>query len=582
MTVPDPVDGTTGGVAARYLAAVAAQDVGAPPDHPAPQGKRYRDAPRWPLRWPGPGAPPLGATGADRLSALLLGYAPRRLELITNTAFATMRGWPSTVPDLARLLPAWFTTRRAVPSGGAFHPAELYVVWAGTADLPPGVYHHDAAHHTLELLRPGDPAAALDHLLGNAAPEPRHALVVACRVVKNAGKYQTFGYQLAMMDSGVLLGQLAGSPLAGRVHLAFDPRVGESLLGLDGDLETVVAVVELPAARLGSAPVAAPGPAAAPLSTAEPLSTAAPLSAGIPLSTAVPASSGLDGDRRNLAEADPAVTALHRAIRTGAAPAPRVAPVDAPAPPTDPAPAPTAGPPVAPPPTGPPPVTPLPPPTGSAPVTPLPPTGSPVALPPPAAPSRAATARRASANDLAPGLTVGQLAGILAYAGGHRAAGALAGLTGHPRHPALWCLVDRVDGLARGAYRYDRERHLLWPSTAHDGAPDRLADRLNAGMSRAGASLFVVAGGDPPVDRLDPVALRDLYLRTGAAAQLAALAAGTVGAATRPMGGFDAAAATTLLGLPAGAVPLLHLLVGAPRPRAGALAVAFTEGSADA
>ncbi|MFI6230819.1 hypothetical protein ACIBCR_26320 [Micromonospora echinospora] len=536
MTVPDPVDGTTGGVAARYLAAVAAQDVAAPPDHPAPQGKRYRYAPRWPLRWPGPGAPPLGPTGADRLSALLLGYAPRRLELITNTAFAAMRGWPSTLPDLSRLLPAWFTTRRAVPSGGAFHPAELYVVWAGTADLPPGVYHHDAAHHTLELLRPGDPAAALDHLLGAAASEPRHALVVACRVVKNAGKYRAFGYQLAMMDSGVLLGQLAGSPLAGRVHLASDPKVGETLLGLDGDMETVVAVVELPAARLGGTPLAAPGPAAAPLSITEPPSTIAP-----------PAPSGLDGDRRNLAEADPAVTALHRAIRTGAGTAP---PVDVPVPPRDSAPVPAAG--------------------------------SPVALPTPAAPSRAATAHRASANDLAPGLTVGQLAGILAYAGGHRAAGALAELTGHPRHPDLWCLVDRVDGLAPGAYRYDRERHLLWPSTAHDGAPARLADRLNAGMSRAGASLFVVAGGDPPVGRLDPVALRDLYLRTGAAVQLAALAAGTVGAATRPMGGFDAVAATALLGLPAGAVPLLHLLLGAPRPRAGALAVAFTEGSADA
>ncbi|WP_416903301.1 hypothetical protein [Micromonospora echinospora] len=580
MTVTDPVDGTTGGVAARYLAAVAAQDLAAPPDHPAPQGKRYRDAPRWPLRWPGPGAPPLGATGTDRLSALLLGYAPRRLELITNTAFAAMRGWPSTLPDLSRLLPAWFTARRAVPSGGAFHPAELYVVWAGTADLPPGVYHHDAAHHTLELLRPGDPAAALDHLLGAAASEPRHALVVACRVVKNAGKYRAFGYQLAMMDSGVLLGQLAGSPLAGRVHLAFDPRVGEALLGLDGDLETVVAVVELPAARLGNIPAAAPGPAAAALSSSTPLSTSTPLSAAAPLSTstplpaaAPPAPSGLDGDRRNLVEADPAVTALHRAIRAGAGPAPRVAPVDAPAPPTDPAPAPTAGPPVAPPTaTGPPPVTSLPSPTGSP----------PVALPSPAVPSRAATAHRASANDLAPGLTLGQLAGILAYAGGHRAAGALAALTGHPRHPALWCLVDRVDGLAPGAYRYDRERHLLWPSSAHDGAPDRLADRLNAGMSRAGASLFVVAGGDHPVDRLDPVDLRDLYLRTGVAVQLAALAAGTVGAATRPMGGFDAVAATARLGLPAGAVPLLHLLVGAPRPRAGALAVAFTEGSADA
>ncbi|MEU9505175.1 nitroreductase family protein [Micromonospora sp. NPDC048170] len=528
----------TTGVVARYLAAVAAQGDTAPASYPPPRAKRYPTARRWPLRWPGAGAPPLGAAGPDRLSALLLGYAPRRLELITNAAFAAMSGDPATSPASARLLPAWFTSRRAVPSGGAFHPAELYVVWAGTAELPPGVYHHDAVHHALELLRPGDPGAALDRLFGDDASGPRHALVLACRAFKNAGKYRSFGYQLAMMDSGVLLGQLAGSPLAGQVRLVTDPAAAEALLGLGGELETVVAVVELPAARLGGGTTAA-----------------TPLSGAMP-----PAPVGLDGDRRNLTVADPAVTALHRAIRAGVDTAPRAALADAATPPALPQP-PAGSPPAAPPRTG------TPPPA--------------VELPPPAVPSRGATARRASANDLAPGLTVGQLAGILAYAGGHRPAGALAGLTGHPRHPALWCLVSRVDGLAPGAYRYDRDRHLLWPSTAHDGAPSRVRTSLDAGMSAAGASLFVVADG-PPIDRLDPVALRDLYLRTGAAVQLAALAAQTVGAATRPMGGFDAEAATALLGLPAGAVPLLQLLVGAPRPRAGSLAVAFTEGSADA
>ncbi|MFV2115995.1 hypothetical protein ACFHW0_27165 [Micromonospora sp. LOL_025] len=519
------------GVVAAYLRAVAAQSGAAPATYPPPRGKRYPGSRRWPLRWPGPGAPPLGPAGVDRLSALLLGYAPRRLELITNAAFAAMSGKPAASPEQARMLPAWFTSRRAVPSGGAFHAAELYVVWAGTAELPAGVYHHDPVHHALELLRPGDPGAALDRLLGAAGPEPRHALVVTCRVFKNAGKYRAFGYQLAMMDSGVLLGQLAGSPLAGPLHLAADPRTAEDLLGLAGELETVVAVVELPVSRCGGGAGVSPPP-----------SDAVP-----------PTPVGLDGDRHNLAAADPAVTALHRAVRAGARPVPRGPSTDAVAPPT---------------------------PAGSG---PSPSAGSPsVALPPPAAPSRAAAAHRASANDLAPGLTVAQLAGILAYAGGRRPGGALAELTGHPHHPALWCLVSRVDGLAPGAYRYDRDRHLLCPSTAHDGAPGRVHNPLDAAMSTAGASLFVVAEGQPPIDRLDPLALRDLYLRTGAAVQLAALAAQTVGAATRPMGGFGVGAATALLGLPAGAVPLLQLLVGVPRPRAGSLAVAFTEGSADA
>lgn len=510
---------------AGYLAAVAGQAGGIPANYPPPRAKRYPGSRRWPLPWPGPGVRPPGRTEVDRLAALLLGYAPRRLEFITTSAFAAMNGRPATIPQGARLLPVWFAARRGVPSGGAFYPAELYVAWAGAAGLPPGIYHYDSVHHALEQIRPGDPAAGLDLLLGDTGPQPRHALVVTCRVWKNAGKYRAFGYQLSMMDSGALLGQLAGSALAGRVRLVGIPAAAEDLLRLDGAVETAVAVVELPAAHLGDAP--APG-ASAP-------DTGPP--AGVP-----PAPAGLDGDRHNLAGADSAVIALHQAVRAGGEPAPT--PGARPSPRW----VPKAG--------GPPPVD----------------------LPQPAAPSRAATAHRASANDLAPGLTVGQLATVLAYAGGHRAGGAL---TGHPGHPAFWCLVTRVEGLAPGGYRYDRQRHRLWPSTRTGAGAAGTPGALNPAMSTAGASLFVVAEPDPPIHRLDPVALRDLYLRTGVSVQLAALAAQAAGAATRPLGGFDAEAVTTALGLPPGAVPLLQLLLGRPKPRAGALAVAFTEGSAD-
>ncbi|MET8197394.1 hypothetical protein ABZU22_26660 [Micromonospora sp. NPDC005222] len=528
---------------------MAVQSRDLPANYPSPRGKQYPDSRRWPLHWPGPGAPPLGRTAVDRLSALLLGYAPRRLELITDAAFATLTGQPATVTSYMRLLPLWIATRCGVPSGGAFYPAELYVVWGGTAGLPAGVYHHDPVHHALELIRPGDPATGLDLLLGNTGPQPRHAVVVTCRVWKNAGKYGAIGYGLSMMDSGVLLGQLAGSPLASRVRLLRHPAPVDALLGLDGEMETAVAVVELPAADLGDATppdlgdVAGCGDVTAPDLS---VPGADPLPAGV-----LPAPVGLDGDRRNRPGAAAAAVALHQAIRSGADSVPLAAP--------------ESGWPAVP---------------GREPAEGGPPQ---VELPPPAAPSRGATARRASATDLAPGLTVGQLAAICAYAGGHRPDGALAELTGHRHHPALWCLVTQVDGLAPGGYRYDRERHRLTPAApATSPTAVGMLSGVNTAMSMAGASLFVVAEGQPPIDRLDPLALRDLYLRTGVTAQLAALAAATVGAATRPLGSFDTQAATEALRLPPGAVPLLQLLLGRPKPRAGALVVTLTEGSADA
>lgn len=42
--------------------------------------------------------------------------------------------------------------RRSLPSGGALYPSELYV-YLKLNDLDHGIYHYDAAHHRLVLLR---------------------------------------------------------------------------------------------------------------------------------------------------------------------------------------------------------------------------------------------------------------------------------------------------------------------------------------------------------------------------------------------------------------------------------------------
>ncbi|MFI7079282.1 hypothetical protein ACIBO1_18480 [Micromonospora sp. NPDC049903] len=523
-----------GDVVARYLDAVDAQTGAAPAAYLPPQGKRYPGSPRTPLPWPGPGAPPLTDTGLDRISALLLGYGPRRVEMLTQAGMSALTGTPSSGPTFTRVLPAWFTLRWTVPSGGAYYPGEVYLVWTGSGDLPPGVYHYDHVHHCLELLRDTNPAADVDRLLGPAttatAGAERSALLLACRPWKNGSKYGAFGYQLGTVDVGVLLGQLLTWPQTGTAHLAPDPRAADDLLGLDGMLETVYAVIEIPT---GTTPDTPPG-------------------AGTPPGrTAPPESVGLTHDRLVLADADSHAVALHRAAWAGTDMPQRTAPPPAPQAPPPPAPQATT-------------------PSDAAPVhlpevTALDLTG--------------AAADRASACDLAPGLRLPQLADVLAYAGGHRTTTpALAELARHPLHPALWCLVNQVDGLPPGAYRYDPRHHLLRPSTGVDrpGPPTTVVAHR---MATAGVSIVVVAGGERPMTDLTPTEFRRLHLLIGTVVQLAALAAQAVGAAIRPIGGFSAPDIAARLGLPAGDTPVLQLLLGAPTSRAGLLAVALTEGT---
>ncbi|BCJ70365.1 nitroreductase family protein [Polymorphospora rubra] len=517
------------GVVERYLNAVRAQSAAVPASYPPPRSKRYPGSPRTPLPWPGPGAPPLTGAGLDRLSALLLGYGPRRVETLTSAGLSALTGTPSSGPVFARVLPAWFTLRRSVPSGGAYYPGEIYLAWTGSAELPAGVYHYDHVHHCLELLRSASPVAELDRLLGATGTPAngarRSALLLACRPWKNSGKYRAFGYQLGTIDVGVLLGQLLTSTPAATVHLAPDPRAADDLLGLDGVVESVYAVIELPTTA-----------------TVEP---DAP-----PDRTPPPDPVGLTNDRLALADADPSAVALHRAISAGGDAAVRADP--------------------------------HPPDTGAA-ASPPPPTTAPVRLPEVTSLDLAgAAAGRVSASDLAPGLRLGQLADILAYAGGHRATTtALDTLSRHPLHPSLWCLVSQVDGLPPGAYRYDPRQHLLWPS-AGTGPQAPTTNVVDRRMATAGVTVFVVAGGHQPMADLTPTAFRQLHLLTGAVVQLTALACQAVGAAARPIGGFSARDAAEQLGLPHGHTPVVQLLLGAPKPRAGLLAVALTEGTSDA
>jgi SagB-type dehydrogenase family enzyme len=142
--------------------------------------------------------------------------------------------------------------RRFVPSGGGLYPNEIYV-YLKTTDVPVGVYHYDAAHHRLVLLREGDFDAYLSRSLGNRCDMSVcfGTVFVSIMFWKNFYKYSNFAYRLQGLDTGVLIGQLL--EVAKRfgyhsgVYFQFLDRAVNHLLGVSHQEESVYAVIPLSA-----------------------------------------------------------------------------------------------------------------------------------------------------------------------------------------------------------------------------------------------------------------------------------------------------------------------------------------------
>ncbi|TMV43993.1 SagB/ThcOx family dehydrogenase [Paenibacillus mesophilus] len=142
--------------------------------------------------------------------------------------------------------------RRFVPSGGGLYPNELYV-YLKTKDAPDGIYHYDAAHHRLVLLREGDYDSFLASALGNRCKVSAcfGAIFVSTVFWKNYYKYNHFAYRLQGLDAGVLIGQSLEAAkrfgYAARVYYQFLDRAVNRLLGLSDREESVYAVIPLSA-----------------------------------------------------------------------------------------------------------------------------------------------------------------------------------------------------------------------------------------------------------------------------------------------------------------------------------------------
>ncbi|KEO83764.1 SagB family peptide dehydrogenase [Tumebacillus flagellatus] len=140
--------------------------------------------------------------------------------------------------------------RKGFPSGGGLYPNEVYV-YLKTQEVPQGLYHYDAAHHRVVLVREGAFDEALKRALGKRVEvgECFGAVMVSTVFWKNFFKYNNFAYRLQGLDTGVLLGQTLEAAkrfgFTAGVCYRFLDRAVNHLLGICEWKESVYAVVPL-------------------------------------------------------------------------------------------------------------------------------------------------------------------------------------------------------------------------------------------------------------------------------------------------------------------------------------------------
>lgn len=132
-------------------------------------------------------------------------------------------------------------------------PVELYLAATSVADLPAGLYRHDALRKTLQLIRRGDFSSRIADMAADPAIARNSALqffMVGAfdRAVAAEGER---GYRSALIAAGALARQLALVATAlglGRATCDLHDREIDALLALDGLSRSVVHMLAVGAA----------------------------------------------------------------------------------------------------------------------------------------------------------------------------------------------------------------------------------------------------------------------------------------------------------------------------------------------
>lgn len=156
-------------------------------------------------------------------------------------------GAPLSLDELSRLL--YFTYGRtdprgqfrAVASGGALYPLELYVAVFKVEGLEPGLYHYAVENGGLDVVEPGDAFSGMKSALSWESIDIDNAsvaIIMTAAFRRNTVKYLDRGYRLILMEAGEAaqnLCLLATSMNLGACLLGgFNDDQLSALLGIDG------------------------------------------------------------------------------------------------------------------------------------------------------------------------------------------------------------------------------------------------------------------------------------------------------------------------------------------------------------
>jgi SagB-type dehydrogenase family enzyme len=193
------------------------------PDEPL-KFKIYRDRPRRVLTT----KVPRRLAEVDELDESALSTLLRYAYGLSRQEFDTNGTWPY---------------HRMVASARCLFGVQLYVC------LAEGVYHYDAPHHELVLLRDGDHRRLLTRATGTEQDLPEAVFVLAGLFAKTAYIYRDYAYRLCTQEAGLLIGNIdlvsRTMGLRASVHHQFLDEPVNKLLGIDRDEEPALAVVPI-------------------------------------------------------------------------------------------------------------------------------------------------------------------------------------------------------------------------------------------------------------------------------------------------------------------------------------------------
>jgi SagB-type dehydrogenase family enzyme len=129
---------------------------------------------------------------------------------------------------------------RAIPSGGALYPLELYVAAFNVSGLSPGIYHYNVEAHALEAVRTGRFSAEFGRAVfyEDMFKDVSATFVITGRIRRSFIKYGERSYRFMTLEAGHLGQNICLASFAldlGCLMLGgfFDDDI-DDLLGVDG------------------------------------------------------------------------------------------------------------------------------------------------------------------------------------------------------------------------------------------------------------------------------------------------------------------------------------------------------------